>query len=130
MEIEIFTVCDFAQDNIGKLTIVGTFDRMLPPAYPHIHPTFSVAGRLRFSQRESGHHDFQVRFTTPDGNPLIQTIEGEIEVVNTPETDYTAINFAFNFGHVTFEKPGKYAIELWIDEEWKSGISLLLANQN
>ena len=26
MEIEIFTLCDFAQDNSGKLTVVGTFD--------------------------------------------------------------------------------------------------------
>ena len=26
MEIEIFTLADFAQDNNSKLTIVGTFD--------------------------------------------------------------------------------------------------------
>ena len=34
METEIFTLCDFAQDAGGKLTIVGTFDQISSANFP------------------------------------------------------------------------------------------------
>ena len=34
MEIEIFTLCDYAQDMKGKLVLVGTFDTIFPKQYP------------------------------------------------------------------------------------------------
>ena len=129
METEIFTLCDFAQDNNGKLTIVGTFDRITPPAFPYVHPTCSIAGRLRFSQRELGSHKFQIKLNAPDGKEVIPVIEGDIQVNKNPETDYTAINFALNLGQVKFEKAGKYAIELLIDGEWVSGLTLTVTSR-
>lgn len=129
METEIFTVCDFAQDNNGKLTIVGTFDRITPPAFPHVHPTFSIAVRLRFSQKELGSHKFQLKLNAPDESQVLPIVEGDIQVNKNPETDYTAINFAVNLNQVRFEKPGKYTIELFMDEEWISGLTLTLSNR-
>jgi len=35
MEIEIFTLCDFAQDNSSKLTVVGTFDSIQSRQFPY-----------------------------------------------------------------------------------------------
>jgi len=54
MEIEIFTLCDFAQDNNSKLTVVGTFDAIYSKQFPFVQQSFSVACRLRFSEKEVG----------------------------------------------------------------------------
>jgi hypothetical protein len=51
MEIEIFTLCDFAQDNSGKLTVVGTFDGIHSKQFPFVQANFSVACRLCVSQK-------------------------------------------------------------------------------
>ena len=67
MEIEIFTLCDFAQDNNSKLTVVGTFDSIYSKQFPFAQQSFSVACRLRFSEKETGAHDMRLRFTDSKG---------------------------------------------------------------
>ena len=61
MEIEIFTLADFAQDNQSKLTIVGTFDAIHSKQFPVTHPSCTIACRLRFAAKEAGSHDFKLR---------------------------------------------------------------------
>lgn len=127
MEIEIFTLSDFAQDNNSKLTIVGTFDSIQAKQFPVVHPACSVATRLRFSSKEAGNHDFRLRLIDSDDNELIQPIEGNI---NIPPADknrnLTSINVVANFNQLKFEKPGRYSFELYIDGEWKSGLPLFI----
>ena len=128
MEIEIFTLSDFAQDHNSKLTIVGTFDSIQAKQFPVIHPACSVATRLRFSAKEEGNHDFRLRLIDTDGKELIQPIEGNF---NIPPADknrnLTSINVVANFNQLKFEKPGRYSFELYIDGEWKSGLPLFIS---
>ena len=80
MEIEIFTLCDFAQDNQSKLTIVGTFDSINAKQFPTQHPACSIACRLRFSSKEAGEHTFKLRLIDSDGKEIIQSIEGNMNI--------------------------------------------------
>ena len=43
MEIEIFTLSDFAQYNNSKLTIVGTFDSIKAKQFPVQHPAWDCS---------------------------------------------------------------------------------------
>ena len=52
MNIEIFTLCDYAQSNNNKLTIVGTFDSFNAEKFPFTHPFFSIVARIRYNQDE------------------------------------------------------------------------------
>ena len=84
MEISIFTLCDFAQDNHSKLTVVGTFDSIHSKLFPFVQQSFSVACRLRFSEKETGGHDMRLRFTDSNKQELIKPIEGQINIA-TPQ---------------------------------------------
>ena len=126
MEIEIFTLCDFAQDNNSKLTVVGTFDSINSKQFPFVHGNFSVACRLRFSEKEAGPHDMRLRFIDGKGEELIKSIEGQMNIPPPRNNQYSAVNLVFNFNQVKFEKPGRYSFELYIDDEWKSGLPLFL----
>jgi len=126
MEIEIFTLCDFAQDNNSKLTIVGTFDSINAKQFPAIHAACSVACRLRFGAREAGEHDFKLRLIDTGGKEVIKSIEGNINIGNPPNEQFATINMVINFNQLKFEKPGRYSFELYIDNDWKSGLPLLL----
>jgi hypothetical protein len=126
MEIEIFTLCDFAQDNHSKLTIVGTFDSISTKQFPAIHPACSIACRLRFAAKEAGEHDFKLRMTDLNGKEIIKPIEGEIKVGVPANNQYASVNLVFNFNQLKFEAPGRYSFELFIDGDWKSGLPLLL----
>ncbi|HLG38032.1 MAG TPA: hypothetical protein VI461_00140 [Chitinophagaceae bacterium] len=130
MEIEIFTLADFAQDNNSKLTIVGTFDSIHSKQFPFSHPSCSVATRLRFSEKESGSHDFKLRLIDAEGKEIIQPIEGNINIPTPKNGQVTSINVVANFAQMKFEKAGRYSFELYIDGEWKSGLPLFLNKAN
>src|SRR5678815_2114453 len=80
MEIEIFTLCDFAQDNNSKLTVVGTFDSIHSKQFPFVQAGFSVACRLRFSEKETGEHHMRLRFIDVDGKEVIEPIQGTMNI--------------------------------------------------
>ena len=121
MEIEIFTLCDFAQDNNSKLTIVGTFDSINAKQFPVQHPVCAVACRLRFSNKEAGDHEFKLRLIDITGKELIQPIQGNINIPVPANGHIVSINLVVNFNQLQFAKAGRYAFELHIDGDWKSG---------
>ena len=126
MEIEIFTLADFAQDNQSKLTIVGTFDAMQTKNFPHVHPACAIATRLRFSQKETGVHAFKLKLIDTSGKEIIPQIEGNINVSNPANSQYAAINIVINLNQLKFEKEGRYSFELYIDDDWATGLPLNL----
>ncbi len=126
MEIEIFTLADFAQDNNSKLTIVGTFDSINSKQFPAQHPACSLACRLRFAAKEAGPHDFKLRLIDSGGKEIIQPIEGNINIGNPPNGQFASVNVVINFNQLKFENAGRYSFELYVDGEWKSGLPLLL----
>ncbi|MGH2552954.1 MAG: DUF6941 family protein [Chitinophagaceae bacterium] len=126
MEIEIFTLADFAQDNNSKLTIVGTFDSINTKQFPAVHPACTVASRLRFSAKESGEHNFKLRLIDSKAKEIIQPIEGNINIGIPPNGQLASINIVVNFNQLKFETEGRYSFELYIDGDWKSGLPLFL----
>jgi len=126
MEIEIFTLCDFAQDNNSKLTIVGTFDSINSKQFPTQHPACTIACRLRFSAKEAEAHDFKLRLIDSDGKETIPPVEGNINIAPPPNDRHITINLVVNFNQLQFPKPGRYSFELYIDGDWKSGLPLFL----
>lgn len=126
MEIEIFTLADFAQDNNSKLTVVGTFDSIQAKQFPVQHPACSIACRLRFALKETGAHDFKLRLIDEAGKETIQPVEGTINIGNPPNGQFSTINIVINFNQLQFEKAGRYSFELYLDGDWKSGLPLFL----
>jgi len=126
METEIFTLCDFAQDTGGKLTIVGTFDQIGSKTFPIVHPSCSLACRLRFSEKETGMHDFKLRLVDSKGKEVIPSIEGNINVGMAANSQYAAINIVGNLNQLKFEKEGRYSFELYVDSNWVTGLPLNL----
>src|SRR5687768_18562952 len=97
MEIEIFTLCDFAQDNSGKLIIVRTFDSIGSKVFPVRHPACSIACRLRFAKKEFGPHTATIRFIDQQNNELVQPLEAEIMVGEPKVGDHSTINLVINY---------------------------------
>jgi hypothetical protein len=81
---------------------------------------------LRFSEKEIGEHHMRLRFIDVDGKELIQPIEGNMTIAKSQNGQYSAVNLVFNFNQVKFEKAGRYSFELYIDDDWSSGLPLFI----
>ena len=126
MKIELFTFCDFAQENSGKLTIIGTFDTIISRNFPCIHPQLSVVIRLRFDLWEFSNHQFRIETRDLDGKTVINPIQGTVEVKGAGNA--TAVShLVFTISNLHFKNSGVVNFILYIDDKELSSIPLYLS---
>ena len=116
MKIEIFSLCDAATDNQGKLNILGTFDQIYAAKIPVVHPACAIAIRLRFDKMEEGVHRVNLQLVNPDGIPVFRPMEGEVHPRMAEDVESVAVNLILNFQHIKFDEYADYQINLSIDD--------------
>ena len=115
MKIQIFTLCDYAQSNAGKLTIIGTFNRIFADKFPFVYiPSIFVIAKVCSSEAVNGHFTFTA--VSPDGAPIVAPFEGDYRIEN-PENDKTekSFDFCLALNNQLFLKPGTYTYRFEID---------------
>ncbi|HOJ99307.1 MAG TPA: hypothetical protein PLW34_07080 [Termitinemataceae bacterium] len=116
MKLELFTLCDFAQENNGKLTIVGTFDTIAARAFPCFHPSLMVVIRLRFDLWEFGTHRFTIEVRDIEGKHMIEPLQGSIDVRSVGNA--TAVSHVlFSLQNFALPAPGLASFTLYVDEK-------------
>ncbi len=124
MDIQVATLCDAATDYGGKLNLLGTFDTIMAPQFPAMHPQCSIALRLAFSRIEEGSHRLSLNFVDEDGRSIMPSIELQAEVLFPAEGSFLSRNFIVNIQHLKFERPGQYAIAVAMDGRHQTSIPL------
>lgn len=128
MEIEIFTLADYAANTgNGKLTIVGTFDTLWTQQVPTLR-NCSVVVKMRLGNSEVGKHTVRLKFLDPAGKEFVPSPTFNIAHKANPNADYNAIPLVMNLNPLKLAKLGKYAIELYYDGEFHSGLKLTLVH--
>jgi hypothetical protein len=123
MKIELFTFCDFAQENAGKLTVVGTFDTIISRNFPCMHPQLSVVIRLRFDLWEFSNHSFRIETRDLEGQMSIEPIRGNVEVKGAGNA--TAVShLVFTISNLHFKNSGVLNFVLYIDDKEVTSIPL------
>ena len=114
MHVDIFTLCDFAQESGGKLTIVGAFDTVFARQFPAMHPFMCLAVRLRFYIHEEGSHPMKIEFAGTDCSEILRPIEGELTVGDFSGSS-RVVHSVFNFVSTPIEREGTISITLSVD---------------
>jgi hypothetical protein len=123
MKTELFSFCDFAQENSGKLTVIGTFDTIISRNFPCIHPQLSVVIRLRFDLWEFSNHSFTIKCHDLDGNTSLEPITGNVDVRGAGNA--TAVShLVFTINNLHLHKSGLLNFVLFIDDKEVMSIPL------
>ena len=117
MEIDIFTICDFAQDVNGKLNIVGTFDTINAHKLPAIQPTFSIATRIRLSKADPEQSSFRLSIIDFNNKEIIPPFEGGINIPAHSTEKERAVNIVVGIGQLKFNAYGEYLVKLAINNK-------------
>ncbi len=115
MTVDIFTLCDFAQESDGKMTVVGAFDTIYARQFPAVHPFMCLAVRLRFYIHEAGTHAMRIAFAAPDGSDAAGPIEGQLSVGDFSGSS-RVVHSVFSFVNTPMAREGTIGITLSIDE--------------
>ncbi|MDR2865567.1 MAG: hypothetical protein LBV68_08165 [Spirochaetaceae bacterium] len=123
MTAEMFTFCDFAQENNGKLTIVGTFDTILAKDFPCVHPQLALVIRIRFNISEFSPHAFKIEARDLDGEVCMEPIAGTIDVRGIGNATSVS-HLVFNIASFRFNNAGVINFILYIDDREQSSVPL------
>lgn len=126
MNVEIFALCDAANDSHGKLNLLGAFDAIWAVTVPAVHAACAVALRLRFDRNEQGDHTIAIHLIDDDGQMLLPPLAGAIHV-NPPAEESSAVaNFVLNLHGVHLPHFGEYSINLVVDGEESACLPLFV----
>ena len=129
MKIELFTFCDFAQENSGKLTVVGTFDTIISRNFPCVHPQLSVVIRIRFDIWEFSGHNFRIETRDLNGEMTMEAIMGKVEVKGIGNA--TAVShLVFTISNLHFKEAGMVNFVLFINDKETGSIPLYIRKGN
>ena len=126
MNIEVYSLCDAATNDAGKLNMLGAFDTIWATQLPVIHPQCAIALRIRFESIERGEHRVAVTFVDLDGKNIIPPANGAINV-NFPDGQRSgSANLILNIQRLKLEKYGEYSIDLAIDGRSEGSLPLFV----
>lgn len=117
MVIQSALICDAAQDYNGKLCLLGSFDTILAPRFPILHPACSVAIRLTFRSEDEGTHRMKLLLIDEDGRNILPKIEASMDIKMPSDVFFYSRNIVFNLQQTRFDRPGQYSIDLLIDDQ-------------
>ena len=126
MKIELFTVCDFAADYSGKLTVVGIFDTLNAKQVPVVHPHWCVAAKLRFDKIEEGQKKIRFSISDTDGRTVLPATELAIAAIVPHDLPSATANLVLNIGGVKFDRFGEHSVNLAIDDRHEASIPLFV----
>jgi hypothetical protein len=127
MDIELFTLCDYAQAMFGKMTIVGAFDSIFVKQVPVHFPQCHVAARIRFRNSESGHHSFGISILSPDGKPVIPPLKGDVKIPEQPGRDSVINHIVLGIGGLPITCYGRHSIVFSVDGQELRTLPLFVA---
>jgi hypothetical protein len=125
MNVEILALCDFAQDALGKLTIVGAFDAITVRVTPSVHPLMSIATRVRFQVYELGAHTVRMELIDASGDRLAPPLDGLMNI-NGIGGDSACANLVLNMTNLRIEREGSWRLVLTIDDQERATVPLFI----
>jgi hypothetical protein len=125
MHVEILALCDFAQDSMGKLNIVGAFDAITVREFPSVHPLMCVAARIRFQVYELGSHAMRMELVDGTGDRLAPPLDGSMNVDGIGG-DSACANLALNISNLRVEREGSWKLTLSIDGQERASVPLYI----
>ncbi|MBF0121798.1 MAG: hypothetical protein HQL21_00135 [Candidatus Omnitrophica bacterium] len=126
MVVEIFSLCDAATSENGKLNLLGAFDTIWVKQFPAVYPHCTVAIRIRFSSLEAGSHRLDVRFMDEDGKNILPTAGGPLQITMPEGQRSVSTNLILNIQSLKLERPGEASLELSIDGQLIVSLSLFV----
>ncbi|MFA6384637.1 MAG: hypothetical protein WCY10_04620 [Candidatus Omnitrophota bacterium] len=124
MQIEIFSLCEAATADAGKLNVLGAFDTIWATKVPLVYPRCTIVLRARFEKIERGEHKVAVHFVDIDGKNVIPPAQGDLTMNFSDQQRSGSANLILNIQGIQLEKLGEYSIDLAIDGKQEASLPL------
>jgi hypothetical protein len=124
MNIQVAVLCDAANEDSGKLNLLGAFDTIFAPQMPSVHPQCAVALRVTFMSGDEGERKLKLNFVNADGRAIMPAIEIPVTVALPDDVHFVTRNFLVNIQQLKFTEEGLYSVDVRLDDKSQGNIPL------
>ena len=124
MNIQVAVLCDAANEDSGKLNLLGSFDTIFAPQLPAVHPQCAVALRFTFMSGDEGERKLKLNFVNADGRAIMPPIEIPVAVTLPDDVHFLTRNFIVNIQQLKFAEEGFYSVDVRLDDKSQGNIPL------
>ncbi|EDY16465.1 hypothetical protein CfE428DRAFT_5996 [Chthoniobacter flavus Ellin428] len=124
LRIEVFVLCETAQEFDGRLNLLGTFETIRVAALPVVLPLLTVAIRLRYWSDEEGVHRCVIRLIDADGRPILEELCGDFVVGASNGNSSDVTNILVKLQDLCLGDEGEYGMELYLDDHLEASLPL------
>lgn len=115
-KLNFLHVCDYASfDQNGKLNILGIFENINSPKFPHIHPQFFVVANI--SVQKPGEYEYVLRIADSENNEISKFTLPKVKLGLVKDKQDNIIAIVGQFLGARFAQPGIYRVEVVADGE-------------
>lgn len=113
MKVEISTLCEYASEHNGRLTIVDTFDTISALKFPW-RAYFHFAAKINLEDNLADYKKIRMLIVESEGEhrPLFET-EGVYSNIAGAEK----MNLVAGFKGIIFDQPGQYCFQVFFDDD-------------
>ncbi|MBR4801417.1 MAG: hypothetical protein IK041_01250 [Bacteroidales bacterium] len=112
IEVNILTLCDYAQEYNGRLMITGAFNSLVLSRFPFTYPEIALVAR--FSVPSSGEHIIEFGIKEVSGKYTLMEKQS-IKMISTGELRSPYANLIIKGNNVIIPEPGKYQVLFKVD---------------
>lgn len=124
MKTEIFTLCDTAQEYMGKAVIVGTINELKSQTFPVSVPNMSLVVRLASDPEEIIHPEIKLTaYNINNPDKKIITLNVPIVTNGSDKSRRNFLSFMLKLDGLPIPEEGTYKFEIKIGE-WSDNIEL------
>lgn len=111
-EVNILTLCDYAQEYSGRLMITGAFNSLVLPKFPFTYPEIALVAR--FSVPSPGEHIIEFGIKEVSGKHTLMEKQS-IKMTSTGNLRTPYANLIIKGNNVVIPEPGDYQVLFKID---------------
>lgn len=117
LRVEMFTLCDGATEQEGRISLVGTYESIYAASFPCVLPHVTVVLRVRFWPQDGSLHAFRLILTSPDGKSLGVLLDAMASMQPFSDDRSTACNLIARLQNVEIAAPGEHTLDFYIDDK-------------
>ncbi len=112
MKLEICTLCEYASEHNGRLTIVDTFDAIVASKFPW-RAYFHFAAKISIESDQKEYQKIRMLIMKSDSLEILFDTSGSYNYVDKTEK----INLLAGFKGIIFSTPGEYKFQVYFDDD-------------
>lgn len=112
MKLEICTLCEYASEHNGRLTIVDTFDAIVASKFPW-RAYFHFAAKISIESDQKVYQKIRMLIMKSDSLEILFDTSGSYNYVDKTEK----INLLAGFKGIIFSTPGEYKFQVYFDDD-------------